>query len=49
MEQRGNEKEITMQELVALINATDGDFYYAIELREEASHGEKDDTHDRSK
>lgn len=42
MEQRGNVAELNMQELVALINATEGDFMYEVSLGGEDSDGQEE-------
>lgn len=43
MEQEDKETAITVQELIALINNSDGDFLISIELGEEADTDAKDE------
>lgn len=43
MEQEHKEMELTMQELIALINNTDGEFLISINLGEEADSDAKEE------
>lgn len=47
MEQRENEAELTMQELVSLINATEGDFIYGVSPGGEVCDGREKSDRDR--
>lgn len=43
------EQEMTVQELIALMNAWEGDFILQIELKEDDTDGNRKETSDRSR
>ena len=43
------EQEMTVQELIALMNAWEGDFILQIELKEDDANGNRKETSDRSR